>query len=293
MKIKDGYNAKYKYDFSNALSLNVEDRITKAIEFIKEFSNVILDSGASEIEISNLESEIGISFPTDYVRFLKKYRFFRFHDGLQIFGIQTVKNGKHWVKKPYKFGKRFNFSGIPYIKYPKFFAYLDDINGVIYRSGPELFAPSFSLAFWRMCKERKEKVELDFKKAKEIIERTEGIIEFNIMEFIKSENLPGTVKVISYDDKYTRNHIIDGEQVVIHDKEIKIQFDYPLNKNVYFEYKNESGFTRIDLFRYILEGYKKIYDGPYEIWGHSLAELYLEGLWYVKSERTLRLHIGS
>ncbi len=284
---------KYKFDFSDAVQLNIEDRITRAIEFLTEFSNDKSKTGASEKEISLLESEMGISFPEEYIRFLKMHKYFIFYDGLQIFGIPMVRNGIKINKKPYKFGKRFYFGGKPYLKYPKYFSYLDNINGPIYRSGPEPFAPSFSLSLWRMCKERKEKIELEFRQAKEIVEFTEGIIEFNIMEFLEDENLPGTIKVISYDDGFTRNHIIDGEQVVILDKEIIIQFDYPLNKEVYFMYENESGFTRLDLFQCIFEGYKKIYDGTYEIWGHSLGELYLEGVWYFRRERTLHLRIGS
>jgi len=82
-----------------------------------------------------------------------------------------------------------------------------------------------------------------------------------------------------------------------------------------FDYENKGGFTRIDLFRCIYEGYKKIYDeeeqevgdlgiyenlynrkesdGKYGIWGHYLDDLFLEGVFYNLDLNLVTLFIGS
>ena len=71
----------------------------------------------------------------------------------------------------------------------------------------------------------------------------------------------------------------------------------------------------MDLFRCIYEGYKKIYDeeeaevgdpgtydrlynrrkseGKYDIWGHYLNDLYVEGILYNLEEKSIDLQIGS
>lgn len=119
--------------------------------------------------------------------------------------------------------------------------------------------------------------------------------------------------------------IFDGEDlyelcsisgpVVISDEQINIKFDYPLNKEVIFNFQKFGGFTLPDLVENIRSGYAKIYkeeeavasdpgniqgtlnraesNGPYGIWGHTIRDLVIEGIWYNIETKTVKLDIGS
>ena len=102
---------------------------------------------------------------------------------------------------------------------------------------------------------------------------------------------------------------------MIKEETISIKFSYPLENKVSFEYHNKGGFTRLDLFRCIYEGYKDIYEaeekevgdpgtyrmlynrkqskGKYGIWGHYMNDLRIEGIIYDSKERFIELSIGS
>ena len=125
----------------------------------------------------------------------------------------------------------------------------------------------------------------------------------------------GTPTVVDYGSEYTRNRIVDPDELVIKEEKITIRFTYPLSVKVYLEFENEGGFTKLDLFRCIYEGYKKIYDeeenevgdpgiyerlynrreshGKYGIWGHYIEDLFLEIIFYDPIERLCTLAIGS
>jgi len=126
----------------------------------------------------------------------------------------------------------------------------------------------------------------------------------------------GCPRVIDYDDEEMRNLVINPDAKVIEDEKIKIRFTYPLSVKVLFEYENKGGFTRMELFKCIYEGYKKIYDeeesaapdpgsisakvlnraksmGKYGIWGHYLSGLYLERIIYNPRDRVVDMFIGS
>lgn len=126
----------------------------------------------------------------------------------------------------------------------------------------------------------------------------------------------GTPSVDYYQDEEMRNNVINPNDIVIKDDKIFIRFTYPLSKDTTFEYENKGGFTRLDLYRCIYEGYKKIYDeeeevvgdpgtlsqrvlnrarseGPYGIWGHYLSELWIERIFYNPQTKTVEIFIGS
>ena len=124
-----------------------------------------------------------------------------------------------------------------------------------------------------------------------------------------------TPTVINYKVEEMRNRLVTPNEVVINDEKIQILFSYPLTNKVMFTYEKKGGFTRMDLFRRIYEGYKKIYDeedaevgdpgiyemlynrkesdGKYGIWGHYIADLSIEILYYDPSTRILKMAIGS
>ena len=125
----------------------------------------------------------------------------------------------------------------------------------------------------------------------------------------------GTPTIIDYEVEEFRNRIIDPDELLIKEEKITILFTYPLSIKVKFEFENKGGFTRLDLFRCIYEGYKKIYDeeeeevgdpgtydrlynrrksnGKYGIWGHYIDDLFLEIIFYDPIEKLCTLAIGS
>ena len=125
----------------------------------------------------------------------------------------------------------------------------------------------------------------------------------------------GVPHIIDFADENLRNRIIKPEEIIINDEKITIQFTYPLSVEIIEEYQQEGGFSRKDLFRYIFEEYKKIYDeeeeevgdpgtyerlynrrssnGRYGIWGHYLEDLYLEFIRYDEKSKTVHPAIGS
>lgn len=125
----------------------------------------------------------------------------------------------------------------------------------------------------------------------------------------------GTPSVNYFADEKMRNNVINAHDLVINNENIFILFRYPLSTEVIFEYENSGGFTRLDPYRCIYEGYKRIYDeeenavgdpgsygnvlnrrrskGPYGIWGHYLSELWIEKISYNLQEKTINLYIGS
>jgi len=124
-----------------------------------------------------------------------------------------------------------------------------------------------------------------------------------------------TPTVINYNVEEMRNRLVNPNKVVINDEKIQILFSYPLTNKVMFTYEKRGGFTRMDLFRLIYEGYKKIYneeeaevgdpgiyeilynrkesDSKYGIWGHYIDDLWIEILYYDPSTRILKMAIGS
>lgn len=158
----------------------------------------------------------------------------------------------------------------------------------------------------------------------DILKKRFGIEEFSDIEVDKQGNIFiqimvrdwGCPRVIDYEDEEIRSMVINPDAKVIEDEKIKIRFTYPLSVKIFLEYESKGGFTRMDLFRCIYQGYKKIYDeeegtapdpgsvsatvlnrakssGKYGIWGHFLSELYLERIIYNPSNKTVDMFIGS
>ena len=82
--------------------------------------------------------------------------------------------------------------------------------------------------------------------------------------------------------------VIDPDDKITSEEKISITFTYPLTNEVTLTFENKGGFTRLDMFRVIYEGYVKIYEDaltqekaynrPYEIWGHDITDLFIEGV---------------
>ena len=123
-------------------------------------------------------------------------------------------------------------------------------------------------------------------------------------------------KVVDYEKEEIKETLKKPNKIVIKDKETSIYFNYPLDNPVSFSYGNDKGFTNMDLFQCVYEGYKKIYDeeevemekevetieglynrkathGKYGIWGHYITDLYIEGMTYDPELKQIKLIIGS
>jgi len=136
------------------------------------------------------------------------------------------------------------------------------------------------------------------------------------MELIEMQLERGyTPKVDGYADEETRFELLNPNDIVIEDEQIHIEFRYPLATPVMFTHSKKGGFTRLDIFRLIYEGYKYIYEqeekevgdpgtyersynrqkstGKYGIWGHYISDLWIEFVYYKPAEKTIYLRIGS
>ena len=131
----------------------------------------------------------------------------------------------------------------------------------------------------------------------------------------RSENNNLCVYVIQFEEKYVLDAIIKPKELLVKEENISIKFSYPLRNKVTFEYNNKGGFTRLDLFRCIYEGYKNIYkteerevgdpgtyerlynrrqsEGKYRIWGHYMNDLRIEGIVYDSKTKLVELLIDS
>ncbi len=149
-----------------------------------------------------------------------------------------------------------------------------------------------------------------------------GIEEFIDIEYDANGNFNlvlntdwGVPSVTGYEDIDRRNQLRNPNENIIGDENITIEFTYPLSLNVEFEFNNKGGFTRMDLWRCIYEGYKRIYDeeesdaddpgnapnllnrgisqGRYGIWGHYIDELWIERIFYDARSKRITMFIGS
>lgn len=73
--------------------------------------------------------------------------------------------------------------------------------------------------------------------------------------------------------------VLHPDEIVIEEKSVIIQYDYPFQVSNKFIYHSDNGFTRKQLINIICDEYKKIYKNP-EKWGvyRSLDGVVLHGL---------------
>ncbi len=108
--------------------------------------------------------------------------------------------------------------------------------------------------------------------------------------------------------------LFNADELMTPLKVLRIEFDYPLSNPVTFTFKKPNGFTRLDLFRAVYDGYTAIYaaeeadcgktenipgllnrqlsEGPFGIWGHDLEDLAIEEI-KIKDNGDVTLSIGS
>ena len=82
--------------------------------------------------------------------------------------------------------------------------------------------------------------------------------------------------------------------MVTHATAIEIEINYPCGKPLIHKARSKSGFTLSQFMGAVQAGYRKVYKNAkkYGVWGHSLSDLYLEGVTEV-APTVFELSVGS
>jgi hypothetical protein len=164
-----------QFDFTEAEALSVPHRFQRSLERAREllaangyqdFSDFpCIPTGASDAELAVLEKRlVGASLPDEYRAFLKTNRYLKIDDGIEIGGVDhegVYVTESPWVSEQHRAGEK-------YLVFANYWRYADgdqlmfDLSDpsrpvVVYlhEHGPlfEDYAPSFSLALWRLVHE--------------------------------------------------------------------------------------------------------------------------------------------
>ena len=164
-----------QFDFSEAQSLTVDQRISRSLELARRivaengyqtFSEFpcVPSTGASDHEIAQLEAGLCTRLPDEYRQFLSRCRYLKIDDctevgGMGYEGLQVTESP--WVSDVHR----------PLVQYLVFANYWHFADGdqlmfdlsdpehpviaYLHEHGPlyEFYAPSFSMALWRLVHE--------------------------------------------------------------------------------------------------------------------------------------------
>jgi hypothetical protein len=159
------------FEFADAARFSIDERfencISKARAKLAEgglqeyFDAPMIPAGASEAELRKLEADLGIELPNEFRKFLTLHRYLLLGDGMNIGGLDHdgVHHAEHvWVSTDHA-------SDVNYLVFGAYWAYADGdqlmfdlskptqpIVVYLHEHGPRIepFAPSFSLALWRL-----------------------------------------------------------------------------------------------------------------------------------------------
>lgn len=117
-------------------------------------------TGASDVELTSLEQELGVALPSDYRLLLSRWRYLDLGAGLTIWGLdyEGVSIGRPWVSDEHPMGGRWLVVGDYWMHADgdQLMIELDSTDRAVmaylheYEGRTEYFAPSVSLALWRM-----------------------------------------------------------------------------------------------------------------------------------------------
>jgi hypothetical protein len=121
-------------------------------------------TGASEAELQNMEFELGVQLPAEYRQFLVICRYLKLGDGCEIGGLDH--DGLYVTEVPWVSSE--HRPGVDYLVFASYWRYADGdqlmfdltdparpVVAYLHEHGPlfENYAPSFSLALWRLVHE--------------------------------------------------------------------------------------------------------------------------------------------
>jgi hypothetical protein len=161
------------FDFTEALQLPLTERFARCLERAREISadgyHEFCDypcapSGASEVELRDFEARVvGTSLPDEYRAFLLLSRYLKIDDGTEVGGLihEGMNVTEPWVSEDHR-------PGVKYLVFANYWRYADGdqlmfdlsepsqpVVAYLHDHGPlfEDFAPTFSLALWRLIHE--------------------------------------------------------------------------------------------------------------------------------------------
>jgi hypothetical protein len=164
-----------KFDFTEAKALSVEQRFMRSLERAKELltSNgyqgfsafPCLPQGATEDELIYFETQhVGKSLPDEYRQFLLTSRYLKIDDRIEVGGLDhqgVYVTDVPWVSRDHR-------PDVEYLVFANYWRYADGdqlmfdlsepnnpVVAYLHEHGPlfEEYAPSFSLALWRLVHE--------------------------------------------------------------------------------------------------------------------------------------------
>lgn len=170
------------FDFTEAQGLTVLQRFDRSIEavrsehaargyigYIDELGQLpaIPPRGAADKELAALQRQLQVTFPDEYLDFLRRWRYIEVDAGLQIYGFDydgVYPTGSPWVSDEHFKGRRYLIIGDCW-NYADGDQLVVHISGdkcqqqvllYLHEDGPRIeeYAPSFSLALWRLVYER-------------------------------------------------------------------------------------------------------------------------------------------
>jgi hypothetical protein len=163
------------FDFRVAEALPISQRIVTCLERAREIvaengygdyaqAPCVPDAGASEIELQVMETQLGVPLPAEYRRFLSICRYLKLSDGTEIGGLSH--EGLYVTEVPWLSSE--HREGVEYLVFANYWQYADGdqlmfdmtdpstpVIAYLHEHGPlfEFYAPSFSLALWRLVHE--------------------------------------------------------------------------------------------------------------------------------------------
>ncbi|HEX8231489.1 MAG TPA: SMI1/KNR4 family protein [Chloroflexia bacterium] len=171
---REANNVLPPFDFSEPLGLTVMQRMERAVGTVKarheateydKYNNYpsVPPLGATDLELTELQHQLGVEFPAEYTEFLRHWRYVDIGTGLNIYGLDYADfhpTAPVWVSDEH-------MEGSSCLVIADCFQYADGdqllvpIHGrmgqeavllYLHEDGPkfEVFAPSFSLALWRL-----------------------------------------------------------------------------------------------------------------------------------------------
>lgn len=164
-----------EFDFSTANAMTCSERFASVLNTARSLVSqngyqgysdfpCVPETGSTAEELNALETELEASLPTEYRQFLTIARYLKIDDGCEIGGMDE--NGVFVTERPWVSAK--HKRGHKYIVFANYWAYADgdqllidvaDVNGPVYvylheyAGLIESYAPSFSLAAWRLVNE--------------------------------------------------------------------------------------------------------------------------------------------
>jgi hypothetical protein len=164
-----------RYDFREAEALSVEARFAESVSTARRLlaksryqticTFPCIPGGASESELQHLQSKLSVPLPEEYRLFLAQHRYLKLDDGCEIGGLDHDGLGVTegiWLSSEHR-------ANVSYLVFAAYWRYADGdqlmfdlseenqpVVAYLHEHGPafELYAPSFSLAVWRLVHER-------------------------------------------------------------------------------------------------------------------------------------------